>query len=306
MASAFTVVVSSLTWSEAAQYLAGSPDALVEVLVDEDIQKLLRCALVVALVTSAVVSAVDSEVAAEASVEEIGAASGEASTVVLVAVASAVVIVASVVPPMVLVALPTRLADLAPQADMVVDLTAIVTTTEEVGVTDAAMMTEAVAATAVAASIDPAREATWSHWVPDRVTAAIAAVGIAIEATTTAEEVMTIAETTASVRTKAAQATKESESCVDTNDGRTTGLVVGIFESTSFAFLVFIFSLFDTKGKQTEAKPFSHHLEAIYDQGKSRKWTWIPTYQPNRKYIPRFLKVLPIRTCLGMTIPGHT
>lgn len=243
-------------------------------------QRLLRCALVVALVTLAAASAVDSEVDAEASVEVIGAALGVASTVVLVAAASAVAIVALVVPPMVLAALPTRPADLALLADMVVDPTVIATTTEEVEATDAAMMTEAVAATAAAATIDLARAATWSHWVPDRVTAVIAVVGIATEATTTAEEVMMIAETTGSVRTKAVQATKESESCVDTNDGRTIGLVVDIFESTSFAFLVSIFP--PSTPRVSRRKPELSHstLNTICDQGKPRKWTWTLTYRP--------------------------
>lgn len=274
---------------------------------DADTQKLLRCALVVALVTLAAVSAAVSEVDAEASAEETGAASGVASTVVLVAVASAVVIVALVALPMVSAALPTRPVDLALQADMVADLTAIATITEEVEVTDAAMMTEAVAATAVAASIDPAREATWSHWVPDRVTAAIAAVGIAIEATTTAEEVMTIAETTASVRTKAAQATKESESCVDTNDGRTIGLVVGISESTSFAFLVFIFP--SSTPRVSRQKPKLSHITLKHS-----------TTKVNHASGPGFSHIGPtgdahtqiyqgtanLDLLWGMTIPGHT
>lgn len=250
---------------------------------DADTQRLLHCALVVALVTLAAASAVDSEVDVEASVEVIGAALGVASTVVLVAVASAVGIVALVALPMVLAALPTRPADLGLLADMVVDLTVIATTTEEVEATDAVMTIEAVAATAAAAAaatIDLARAAIWSHWVPGRVTAAIAVVGIATEATTTAEEVMMIAETTASVRTKAVQATKESESCVDTNDGRTIGLVVGIFDSTSFAFLVFIFSPSTPRVSRRKPKLSHSTLNTICDQGKPHKWTWILTYRP--------------------------
>lgn len=252
-----------------------------------DTQRLLHCALVVALVTLVAVSAVDSEVDAEASVEVIGAAFGVASTVVLVAVVSAVVIVALVVRPMVSADLPMRPADLALLSATVVDLIVIATTTEEVEAMDAVMTIEAVAATAVAATIDPARAATWSHWDPDRVTAAIAVVGIATEATTTAEEVMMIAETTpASVRTKAVQATKESESCVDTNDGRTIGLVVGIFESTSSAFLVFILS--PSTSRVSRRKPELSHstLKQFATKVNLGRGPEFPKIDPTWKYIP--------------------
>lgn len=250
MASAFTAGVSSLTLSEAAQFLVGNPVAWEEDSVDADTQRLLRYVLVAALATSAAASAVASEVDAAASVEETGAAFGVALTVALVAAASVVVIVALAVLPMALVARPTLPAAPAlPLADTAVDLTVIATTTEAEDMDDV-MTTEAVAAIAAAAavSIDRAQVATWSRLVPDRTTAAIAAiavvvvVGIAIGATMTAEEAMTIAEGTilASVRTKAARATRESESCVDTNGGRTRWSCGGYLESTVFAFLVSI------------------------------------------------------------------
>lgn len=247
MVSVFTAAVSSLTLSEAAQFLAGSLVAWEEDSVAVATQRLLHCALVVALVTLVAGFAVGSGVDVEASAEEIGEASGEASTVAHVAAALVVAIVASVVLLMVLVALPMLPAGLAlPLADTAVDLTVIATTTGEVEDTDGGMMIEEVVATAAVAAVTivPAQAATWSHLVLDKATAATAAVGIAIGATTTAEEAMTIAETThASVHTKAALATRESGSCVDTNDVRAFGLVVGIlsplvslFSSSSLPF----------------------------------------------------------------------
>lgn len=231
MVSASTAAVSSLTLSVAVQFLAGSPVALEVDLADAGTRKLLRCDPVVAPATLAAASAVDLEVDVEAFVEVIVAAFGVASTAALVAVALVAVTVVLAVLPTALAALPMLRVDRALLlADTVVDLTVIATTIEAAEDTDDAMTTEAVAAIAAAAvaTIDPARAATWSRLVPDRATAAV--VGIVIEAMTIAEEATTTAEETtlASVRTKAVRATRESGSCVDTNDGMTVGLLVGI------------------------------------------------------------------------------
>lgn len=206
--------------------------------------------------------------------EETAVASGVALTAVPVAAGALVAVTVGLVAlPMASAALPMLRVDLAlPLADTAADLTVIATITEAVEDMDDATTTEAVAATAVAASTDQARAATWSRLVPDRATAATAVlVGIAIEVTMTAEEGTTIAEETtlASDRTKVARATRESESCVDTNGDRTVGLVVGILSPLVSLFSrPYHLSPFDIKGKQTEARAFSQHLEALFDQGK--------------------------------------
>lgn len=210
-------------------------------------------------------SVVDSEVDAEASVAEVTVAASEAaSTVLLAAVASAVVVAI-----VALAARPTLrvVPALHPAHMAAVDPTVTATTTEEevVGLdatTDPVVGTAAAAAEAStdhpAATMNPSALGTAT---------VVAAVGIAIEARTTAEGATTTAETTAeeettraSVHTKAARVMRESAKCVDTNCDKTFWSCGGYPESTCLAFPVLISFTFDTKGKQTEATAFPIHL----------------------------------------------
>lgn len=229
---------------------------------DEATPKLLRCVQMglglPAGLTAASVAA--SEVDAEASAEGIVVDSGAVSIVVLAvaAVLSVRVIVDSEARPTLLAALALHLAQ-----HTAAGLTVTATTTEEVVDLDGATMidpavgTGVAVAVAVVVSTDLDLVATTSHSVLATATEATVVVGIATEATMTAEEAMTTAEETtaegtthASVRMMAARATRESASCVDTNCDKTIGLVVGILRLLVRLNL----SRFDTKGKQKKPK----------------------------------------------------
>lgn len=227
MVSASTAVVSSSTWNEAARSTAGSLVAWEEGLADAGIPRrqppvCVQAALATAL-ASAVASGADVEVSEVATEEASGAETGASGVV-----ASVVAIADSVALLMGTAALPTRPVDLVMAGvGSVVVLTVV---TAETGTTEAVEVGMPDAAT-TEVPLDPTQS-------PSENVLLDTGAGIAIDTTTaetTAAETTaaeTTAEmTTANVRTRAGQATRESESFVGTSisvDGTNVGSVVGI------------------------------------------------------------------------------
>lgn len=238
MVLASTVVVSSLTWNEAARLTAGSLGAWEEGLADVATRRRrpAACAQVASVTALAfvVASEADVGVSEEATGEASGAETGASGAAALVGA-----IAASVALLMASGAHPTRPADLVMVGVGSVVVLTVVTagreTTEEAG--EVVGMADAETTEAL---LDPTQSP--SENVLDT------GVGFATDTTsvemiaaeTTAET--TVEMTTASVRTRAARVTRGSESFVGTSissDETQCRFGGGYFESTDFAFLVF-------------------------------------------------------------------